>query len=408
MSDSSKISAHAPRSMRILQCLRAPVGGLFRHVCDLVRAQSTAGHQVGLVCDSTTGGDSATEILKELAKDCALGIHRIVMPRQIGVNDWMAVRHVARFARKWNADILHGHGAKGGAYVRLANTGGHPSPLRFYTPHGGSLHYSPYSLPGMIFLNLERILLSRTDGIIFESEYARTTYGKKIGGRTCPQRIIYNGVGEGDFRPIKPMEHRADLLFVGELRVLKGVATLLEALHELKKRDITPSVLIVGSGSDEGLFKDLMRKFDLEKQVSFPGAMPAREAFARGGTLVVPSHKESFPYIVLEAAAANMPMIATGVGGIPEIFGPYSSALVNPQDCDALAASISEHLENRQAAMANAHLLQKRVRETFSVEKMAHNVLLFYAECGDQAPLTDPFLDPSLKNQKEKMPVLSG
>ena len=68
--------------------------------------------------------------------------------------------------------------------------------------------------------------------------------------------------------------------------------------------------------------------------------MPARAAFARGQLLVVPSRAESLPYIVLEAAAATVPMIVTNVGGIPEIFGADAATLMPPGDAAALARAI--------------------------------------------------------------------
>ena len=63
--------------LKILFTFRAPLGGLFRQVIDLVHYQSLAGHQIGIVCDSLTGGDRAVEVLKSLEPKCSLGIHRI-------------------------------------------------------------------------------------------------------------------------------------------------------------------------------------------------------------------------------------------------------------------------------------------------------------------------------------------
>ena len=68
-------------SLRVVHVLRAPLGGLFRHVLDLTREQIARGHQVGLITDANTGGDRATEILGELEPQLALGVMRLPMQR---------------------------------------------------------------------------------------------------------------------------------------------------------------------------------------------------------------------------------------------------------------------------------------------------------------------------------------
>ena len=82
--------------------------------------------------------------------------------------------------------------------------------------------------------------------------------------------------------------------------------------------------------------------------------MPAREAFRLGRALVVPSRAESFPYIVLEAAAAGLPMLATDVGGIPEIVAGTDTALLPPEDDVALAEAMLRVLDDPAAAQARA------------------------------------------------------
>ncbi len=89
---------------------------------------------------------------------------------------------------------------------------------------------------------------------------------------------------------------------------------------------------IVGDGPDRAQFQREVAKQGLGEQVQFVGARPARQAFGLGRLLVVPSRAESLPYIVLEAAAAGVPMIASQVGGIPEIFGSDLGSLVAPGD----------------------------------------------------------------------------
>jgi glycosyltransferase involved in cell wall biosynthesis len=393
---------------RILHCFRAPVGGLFRHVCDLVREQAAAAHEVGIICDSNTGGERAADILDSLTENCALGIHRLPMSRQIGLQDWYAVGQIGRIANTMNVDILHGHGAKGGAYTRLAKIHTQPTAYRFYTPHGGSLHYSNFSPQGLVFLNLERILLSRTDGLIFESEYAQTTYLTKIGGRKCNRRIVYNGVAEVEFESVVPSGQLSDLVFVGEMRALKGVATLLHAIGELKNNGIPVTAFLVGSGPEASDFKELAAELQIADQVEFAGAMPARDAFTRGQLLVVPSHKESLPYIVLEAAAAGMPMIATRVGGIPEIFGSLSAKLIEPQNTNTLAGAIQDYLENPVENTKHAVTLRNLVHEKFSVKKMAADIVEFYCETYSARSSMNHYVKTKLTGEKKshRMPAV--
>src|SRR2546425_258510 len=144
----------ADGTLNILHVLRAPVGGLFRHVLDLARGQAARGHRVGLIADAATGGASAEEAFAELSKSLAFGVSRVRMSRQIGPRDVSACAHVTRRAREIAADVVHGHGAKGGAYARLVRT----RAIRVYTPHGGSLHYRWATPSGALYLGLERVL----------------------------------------------------------------------------------------------------------------------------------------------------------------------------------------------------------------------------------------------------------
>jgi glycosyltransferase involved in cell wall biosynthesis len=114
--------------------------------------------------------------------------------------------------------------------------------------------------------------------------------------------------------------------------------------------------------------------------ILFAGVKPAREAFTLGRILVVPSRAESLPYIVLEAAAAGLPLIATRAGGIPEIFGPQAAELVTPGDPAALAQAIAAAFKNPDAKRQAAQRLQTRIREHFSVDAMTNTILAAYKE----------------------------
>lgn len=358
--------------LRILHVLRAPVGGLFRHVYDLALEQTVRGHAVGVIADRTTGGENAERALAALSAKLKLGVSRIPMSRHAGFSDVAAARYVTTHARQLNASVVHGHGAKGGAFARL----GAGETLRAYTPHGGSLHFSRANPVGLAYLSVERILLKKTDLALFESEYAKTVFEQKIGVASGVSAVVHNGVRPEEFEQVAPEANAADVLFVGELRKLKGVDILIEAMALLKSRGQMLRVVVVGDGPDRDAFVSLAKARGLDTQITFAGAMSARTAFAKGRILVVPSRAESLPYIVLEGIAAGMPVIAAKVGGIPEIFGPDSGALVPPGDAAALADAIRSQISEPDAARTSR--LRTRVSELFTVSAMTDGVLGAY------------------------------
>ncbi len=370
------------KQLRILHCLRAPVGGLFRHVRDLAREQAARGAEVGVLCDSQATDPLTEARLDEMARSLALGLHKVPMSREVGLADIAATRTTRRIATAWKVNVLHGHGAKGGAYARLAaatlKQTGQPATC-FYTPHGGSLHYDPVSLKGRAFMAAERHLMGATDGLIFESRYAADTFAAKVGAPTCAYRIVHNGVLPEELAPVVPRPDAAEFLFIGELRHLKGVDVLLTALAAINKERPTRAV-IVGAGPDDAMFRAQATALGLDSVVTFTGAMPAQKAFPLGRIFVMPSRAESLPYVVLEAAGAGLPLIATRVGGVPEIVAGTGVELVEPGDALMLGAAMRSALVNVSRSGKVTAELQRAISEHFTVAAMTDGVLAFYAE----------------------------
>ncbi|MFZ4533003.1 MAG: glycosyltransferase family 4 protein [Alsobacter sp.] len=368
-------SASATRQMlRILHVFRAPVGGLFRHVVDLAGAQADAGHAVGIVCDAD-GGERATATLASLEPRLQLGLARWPMPREPGPGDATALARFVSHQRRTSPDIVHGHGAKGGLYARLpAVIGIGRSAARLYTPHGGSAHYGAATLAGRLYGAIERLLVRGTDGFIFESTFARDRFATLLGRHDRPVHVVHNGLRPAEFTPITPVAAPADILFLGEMRRLKGIDVLIEALALLREKGAERSALLVGAGPDEAAFRAQVAALDL-KTVAFSPPMPAREAFARARVMAVPSRAESLPYVILEAAAARLPLVASAVGGIPEIVPPGLGRLVPAGDAAALADSLTQALDAAPAeADAAAAALAAWVRERFSLEAMTAGI----------------------------------
>ncbi len=366
-------------SLRILHVFRAPVGGLFRHVVDLARLQAAAGHRVGIVCDANTGGERAERALADLAPQLALGVLRLPMRRNPHlVSDAAALMGVRQRVREVGADVLHGHGAKGGVYARLCPVQG--GPIRAYTPHGGSYNYRPGTPLHRLYMGIERLLARATDVFLFESEFVAARHRTYAGGPERLARIVHNGIAASEFEPVGTVAAAFDLVYVGELREAKGLPYLLQALSRLKAEGRRLRLLMVGSGPDTESLTRLADELGVRDAIAFEPPQPIRPVLGRGRVMVVPSLAESLPYVVLEAAAACQPLVATNVGGIPEIFGAFSGGLVPPRDVGALSGAIARILdEPAETRDGRAKALSDSVRARFSMNRMGADVLCGYA-----------------------------
>jgi glycosyltransferase involved in cell wall biosynthesis len=362
--------------LRIAHVTRTPVGGIFRHILDVASGQAARGHHVGIVCDSTTGGARADAALASIAPQMKLGIARFAMQRELGTADFNAFVEVSRHLNSLKADVLHGHGAKGGAFVRLNSARG---AIRVYTPHGGSLHYGPRTLRGMLYGTIERFLSRRTELFLFESEFARNAYETMVGAPRGTVRVVPNGISPAEMAPVAPNADAANIVSVGEFRHIKGTDVLIDALGELHRSDRRLTLAVAGDGEEAPALREQVARLGLGDSVRFLGHTPARQAFAHGRLLVVPSRADSLPYVVIEAGGAGIPIIASRVGGIPEILGPEGN-MVPPQDSARLARAIAAALDDPAGMRLNADRLRERVRTMFSQDAMVAGVLAGYGE----------------------------
>jgi glycosyltransferase involved in cell wall biosynthesis len=194
----------AAKPLRIIHVFRAPVGGLFRHVNDLATVQVRNGHQVGIVCDSLSGGAYEDRILTELAARLPLGLIRMPMRRQISPTDLVATSRMVSHIVGLAPDVIHGHGAKGGAYARPIGTwlgtwfGQRRKVARVYTPHGGSMHYDPAGLKGRVYFGAERLLERMTDALIHVSQFEADIYRQKVQIPRCAAYVIPNGLRQDE------------------------------------------------------------------------------------------------------------------------------------------------------------------------------------------------------------------
>ena len=166
--------------------------------------------------------------------------------------------------------------------------------------------------------------------------------------------VIKNGINMGLFNKLNKPEARSKLglqhnrkylLFVGSLDEVKGVIYLINALKILKSRGkLKFFTKIIGDGPDKAFLEEQVKQFRLQKYVDFLGVKPHNEIsvwMKASDILCLPSKREGMPNVILEAQACGLPVVASNVGGIPEIVDNSNGILVSPQNTEALANALT-------------------------------------------------------------------
>lgn len=372
-----------PQSLRIIHCFRSPVGGIFRHVRDLVEHHNRAGHAVGIVCDSTTGGAHEAALFAELEPKLKLGLVRLPIRRAIGPEDVAAAKACYQHIKSLHPDVLHGHGAKGGAIARIIGTilrRQGSKVARLYSPHGGSLHYRSNTVMGKGIFALERLLERQTEAISFVCGFEQWTYQNKVGEPRCDYRLIHNGINDTEFEPVAVAGTGVDFAFIGMMRELKGPDVFIDAFQRVEQRlSRTLSAVLIGDGPEQDKYDAMIIERGLGLRIKRLPAMRVSEAFTKTDIIVVPSRAESFPYIVLEAVGAGKAVIASNVGGISEALGKNSPVLVPPDDVEALASVMIRALT--EPDWKKIHMPEpSQFYHQFSSATMARRMLELYRE----------------------------
>lgn len=140
------------------------------------------------------------------------------------------------------------------------------------------------------------------------------------------------------------------ILFVGTLRPVKGVKYLIEAMNSIRQRDTKASLVLVGDGEERQSLEVLTKELSLEESVTFIGRVPNEkipEYMAASDVLVLPSLSESFGIVNLEAMASGLPVVASKVGGLPEIIEDGENGfLVEPKNPEQIAERVLLLLED--------------------------------------------------------------
>jgi len=165
------------------------------------------------------------------------------------------------------------------------------------------------------------------------------------------------------------------LLFVGRLRLRKGVEVLLRALAFLQAQGLSPRLRIVGDGEHRAALERTAVRLGVDAQVDFLGRLGSGEIswlLEHSAALVVPSIYEGMPLVVLEAMVAGVPVVASRVSGIPEVvLDPETGWLVPPEDPAALAAALATLILLPEEGIRRGERGRQRLDERFRPERVA-------------------------------------
>jgi glycosyltransferase involved in cell wall biosynthesis len=372
--------------MRVLLCHQPTDGGVGRHVADLIDGLSEAGHEV-IVC-SPAVPSRATRAVRHVPLD----LRRAIAPGA----DLMALRRLASVVRDVRPDVIHAHSSKAGAIVRLARVLAPRTPV-VYTPHGYAFagHFSS-SRERAAYRAIERALSPLTSRVLCVCE-AEARLARSLGGGSRV-RVVHNGIAPPPAGP--PDERLAELAkrgpVVGALTLLrpgKGLETLLDAAPLLTARHPAVQVCIVGEGPDLEQLQARAAALGVADAVHFVGPTEDPLSALRGMSVFVhPSWAESFPYVILEAMAVGLPIVASDVGGIGEAVADGESALlVAPGDAPALADALGALVDDRERAARLAAAALAALSD-FTREAMIERLTGVYAELAPSAGAHRPLL----------------
>jgi len=308
--------------LKVLQILEATGGGTARHIVDICQGLALRGVEVHLVYSPLRMDNILVQALPELEK-AGVRCLEVPMRRPPHPSDLRALFMLNRYARELGYfDIIHGQSAKGGALARLL---GMLAPGRIvYSPHGFVSFYPNYSgLLRRFYAFIESVLAPLTDAIVVVSKW-QINEAAILHYTHNQTRLIPNGLDLHNDNVCSRLEVRKKLHigleqvtigFVGRLAIPKSPFMLLEAFAQVAHNHPQACLVIVGDGPLRTELEARVNALGLADRVFLPGFIDGRWAMRGFDIFALPSEYEGFPYVLLEAMAESLSIVATCVGG---------------------------------------------------------------------------------------------
>jgi glycosyltransferase involved in cell wall biosynthesis len=367
--------------MKILYAItKSNWGGAQRHVYDLAVAMKTVGHEVF----AAVGGEG---LLKEKLEKAGIYTYSIgALGRDISVSkDAGSFKELYSIIKEKRPDVLHLHSTKmtglGSAAGRLL---GVKSIIQ--TIHGWAFNEDRpwYERLAIRIFSWMTMVLCHATVLISKREYDQATrfpfVKKKLKlialGIKPPVFMSIDGAKQLFAKKISMEFNEFDKkIIVGtiaELHRNKGLPYLVKTATKVIENHPNSLFIVVGEGEERQQLEKEIGNLGLENTIKLLGYVENSSEYLKAFSIfVLPSIKEGLPYTILEAGSASLPVIATIVGGIPEIITDMKSGiLVQPKNPKELAHAISFMIEHPEERRAYSSALHEKVLKDFSLEEM--------------------------------------
>lgn len=347
----------------------------------IVESLETGGTELSLLkwlrhCDRKVFEPSVISFRKgDLGKDVeALGIPVRIIHKKIPF-DVLFLCRLAGELKKIRPDVVHcRNGIPAVSYgVAAARIAGIPAVSSVH----GRTHYIRRNFKIWLWFRIMR--WSRT--VVAVTEGIKGELSRQGGIKRDKIKVIYNGIDTTDQAVLPSKEDLRrefglspdDFLIgsVGNLRPIKGQKYLIQAMPEILRRVANAQLALIGRGEEEQNLRNLVRELGLDDKIRFLGYQKdAGRLTGMFNVFVLPSLSEGFPNVLLEAMRAQVPIVATRVGGVEEVVPDGQEAiLVTPSDSRTLAQAVIQLAENpalRETLSANA---LRRVKDRFDIRE---------------------------------------
>jgi glycosyltransferase involved in cell wall biosynthesis len=348
-------------------------------------------YDIRLIAGTTKNASGRTrQFLDEMGE-------RVIMVPQLGrdinpVRDLAALVSLYRIFKRERFDIVHTHTAKAGALGRIA---AHMAgvPVVIHTPHGHNFYGYFGPVFSRLILLIERFLTRYTDKLIALTALEKRDYEVLNVAKPEKVRLIYQGLeielnaaAATDRESVrKELGLKNDEKVVGmvsRLEPIKGPLDFVEAARYIAEKFPAAKFILVGEGSLRNSLEDKIRSLGLKEKFILTGWRDdVRRVISSFDLLVLSSLNEAVGIVLIEAQAEGVPVIATNVGGIPEIIKDGETGLlVNPSDPEELARAVSGLLADDKKASAMAIAGRQWVMGRFEASAMAKDIAGLYQE----------------------------